>query len=76
MSPGPMLIPHDGKTLALLLSAAAYYGLESVSVDSLPTESKNADVLIFKGKGEAVCDMLFYMYCLDMQYTLIGVYPV
>lgn len=69
-------IPHDGRTLALILSAAAYFGLDSVSVDSLPTESKNADVLIFKGKGEAVCDMLFYMYCLDLQYTLIGVYPV
>lgn len=67
-------IPHNGKTLALLLSAAAYYGLESVSVDSLPADIKNSDVLIFKGIGEAVCDMLFYSYCLDFQYTLIGVY--
>ena len=68
-------IPHDGKTLAMLLAASAYFELANVSVDSLPAETKNADVLIFKGKGEAVCDMLFYLYCLDIQYTLIGVYP-
>ena len=67
-------IPHDGVTLSQLLSAAYCYGLENVSVDSLPADIKNADVLIFKGKGEAVCDMLFYMYCTDCQYTLIGVY--
>ena len=67
-------IPHDGKTLCELLPAAYFCGLENVSADSLPADIKNADVLIFKGKGEAVCDMLFYMYCTDCQYTLIGVY--
>ncbi len=67
-------IPHDGETLQTLLFSAEYYGLQNVMSDSLPSESKNADVLMFKGKGENVCDMLFYMYCTDIQYTLIGVY--
>ena len=45
-----------------------------VGVDRLPAEFGTSDMLTFSGAPERICDLLFFLYCEQINFDITGVF--
>lgn len=68
-----ILVPHD-KSIKEIVCAAAVYGADCTGVDRLPAEFGTSDMLTFSGAPERICDLLFFLYCEQINFDITGVF--
>ena len=66
-------IPRGGDLFSVLISAELY-GLVCEGVDSLLTDFGASDMITVSGAVKNVCRLLFFLYCMQINYGVTGVY--
>ena len=66
-------MPHGAQTQSVVF-AAGYYGLSCDGADSMPTEFGTSDMLTFSGAVPSVCNLLFFIQCMQIKYDITGCY--